>query len=190
MRRRRLRDAVVLITGASSGVGRATALAFAAVSAPVAAQMPPPSMEEAVRSAQPYLFKAGEGDVFEITSSQIALMRSRNPQVRAFATMLIDHHSRTTNSALAAAKAAGVMPPPPVLTPENRIRIDALYAAPAADFDRTYISQQVPSHQSALALNSGYASGGDMPQLRANAKAAVPIITSHLARARAMQAGM
>lgn len=166
------------------------AAALASVAAPAAAQMPPPTMEEAVTRAQPYLFKAGEGDVFEITSSQIALTRSQNPQIRAFATMLIDHHSRTTNLALAAAKSAGVMPPPPVLTPENRIRIDALYAAQAADFDRTYIGQQVPSHQSALALNSGYASSGDTSQLRANAKAAVPVVTSHLERARAMQAGM
>lgn len=152
--------------------------------------MPPPSMEAAMSQAMPYLFRAGESDVFEITSSQIALMRSQNPQVRAFATMLTDHHSRTTNLALAAAKSAGVTPPPPVLTPPKRAMIDQLYAAPAGEFDRVYIGQQVPAHQAALNLHGSYASTGDTPQLQATARGAVPIVTSHLERARTMQSAM
>lgn len=170
--------------------GATMALCLAGAAPAVAQDMPPPSMEVAMSQAMPYLFRAGEADVYEITSSQIALTRSQNPQIRAFATMLIDHHTRTTNLALAAAKAAGVMAPPPVLTPPNRAMIDQLYAAPVADFDRVYIGQQVPAHQTALNLHSSYASMGDTPQLQATARGAVPIVTSHLERARAMQSGM
>lgn len=170
----------------------AAAICILAAGPAVAQEMdtPPPSMEAARSQAMPYLFRAGEADVYEITSSQIALTRSQNAQVRAFATMLIDHHSRTTNLALAAAKAAAVMPPPPVLTPPNRALIDQLYAAPAADFDRVYVGQQVPAHQAALNLHSSYASMGDTPQLQTTARSAVPIVTSHLERARAMQSTM
>lgn len=157
-----------------------------ATAAPAFAQMTTraPSLEAGTRSAVPYLALAGAGDIFEITSSQMAIQRSRNPDVRRFATMLIDHHSRTTNLALAAAKAGGVMADPAVLTPEQRAMIDELLAAPAAGFDLTYLRQQVPAHQQALALHSGYASSGDVDTLRTTARGAVPIVQSHLVQAQ------
>lgn len=166
----------------------AAALALCLTAAPAVAQMPPP-MEAAMRQAMPYLFRAGESDVFEITSSQVALMRSRNPAVRQFATMLIDHHTRTTNLALAAAKSAGITPPPPVLDAQKQAMITALLAAAPAEFDRVYLGQQVPAHQAALALHSSYAQNGDAGPLRATAQGAVPIVQSHLARAQALMSG-
>ena len=57
-------------------------------------------------------------------------------------------------------------------------------AAPGAAFDRLYAQQQVPAHQLALQINSGYAQGGDNPSVRQNATAAVPIIQQHLAEAQ------
>ncbi len=164
-----------------------------AVAAPLAAaQMQPPmtpDLAQAMRQAQPDLFKAGQSDVFEISTSQMALQKSRDPAVRAFATMLIDHHSRTTNLALAAARTAGVTPPPPVLDARQRGMIDQLMAAPTAEFDRTFLSQQVPAHQEALALHSGYAQGGDTPQLRTVAQSAVLIVQGHLERAQQLLGG-
>lgn len=163
------------------------AIALCLSSVPALAQMPAPTMAAATNQAMPYLAMAGEGDVYEVTSSQIAIQRSRDPQVRAFATMLIGEHTRTTNLALAAAKTAGVTPPPPVLGTQQRAMIGQLLSAPAADFDRIYLQQQVPAHQTALALHSGYAANGDEAALRTVASGAVPIIRQHLERVQAMQ---
>ena len=63
---------------------------------PATATLPTPPQSAATQQANAYLFHAGAGDVLEITSSMVAIQKSQNPQVRAFATMLIDHHSRTT----------------------------------------------------------------------------------------------
>lgn len=159
--------------------------------APTAAQSgrtPPPSVEAATREAQPYLFHAGASDVFEITSSQLAIMRSRDPEVRRYATALIDHHTRTTNRALAAAKQSGVTPPPPVLTPQQRGFIDRIANLSGPDFDRAYAEVQVPAHQAALAVHSGYASNGDTDALRTVARGAVPIVQGHLEGAQRLQA--
>lgn len=163
-------------------------LAFAAASlaAPVFAQMPAPT----TTSAQPFLMMAAEGDIFEIVSSQIAVMKSQNPAVRNYATMLIDHQTKTTNIALAQAKAAGITPPPAILQAETRDIITQLLAAGPADFDRIYLTQQVPAHEQALALQSTYALSGDNAQLRTAAQAAVPLVTRHLADARRMLGGM
>ena len=142
-------------------------------------------------AAMPYMQLAGESDVFEISSSMAAVMRSQNAQVRQFAEMLIDHHTRTTNVALAQAKAAGITPaPPPVLGPQKRAMLDQLYAASGPAFDRLYMQQQVPAHEQALAIHTAYAQGGDTPQLRTAATGAIPFVREHLERARLMSGGM
>ena len=151
---------------------------------------PPPATPPVTTVARSFLFLAGESDVFEISSSQVALQRSQNPEVRRYAAMLVEHHTLTTNQALAAAKTAGIMPPPPVLQPDKRDRITRLIAVGAADFDREYLSQQVPAHEAALALHRTYAEGGDTPQLKAVAQGAVPIVTQHLEGARSMLAAV
>lgn len=151
---------------------------------------PPPVPPAAKVRAMPYLETAGTSDVFEITSSQIALMKSQNPEIRRYATQLINHHTATTNTALAAAKAAGVTPPPPVLEAQFRAMISELLAASPANFDRIYLSQQVPSHQGALELVTAYAEGGDTPQLRQAAAAAAPFVRDHLAEAQRMQVSL
>jgi putative membrane protein len=165
----------------------ALALASLALS-PLAAQMPvpPPPPSKPSTAAPAYMTMAGEADVYEISSSQIALQKSQNPQVRQFASMLIEHHTQTTNTLLAKAKAAGLTPPPAALSPPKIAMIDALEAAPVVAFDQVYWGQQVKAHREALAVHGTYASGGDVPQLREAAAAAVPIVQSHLDQATRM----
>lgn len=141
-------------------------------------------------AAQPYMMMAGASDLFEIQSSQIALQKSQNPEVRRFAQMLVDHHTQTTATLMQQAQAAGMTPPPPELMPRQRAMIAQLNAADAASFDRVYLTQQVPAHQEALALHGNYAQRGDTPQLRTAAQGAVPIVQQHLTEAQRMQAAM
>lgn len=164
----------------------AAAIVFAAVPA-VAQKAPPPPPPGATTQSAPYLATAGAGDVFEITSSQIALKRSQNADVKRFASMLIDHHTRTTNATLAAAKEAGVTPPPPVLNAGYRAMIAELNSVPASRFNAVYLGQQVPAHQAALKLHTGYGARGDQAPLRASANSAVPIVQSHLDEAQRLR---
>ncbi len=71
-----------------------------------------------------------------------------------------------------------------------RQMVTALLSAPAAEFDRTYLSQQVPAHRQALQVVTGYARSGDEAAIRAAAAAAVPVVADHLRRAEALQARM
>lgn len=161
----------------------AIALAFAAISTAAVAQT-----ADRTTRAQPFLAAAGMGDVYEGTSSQIALMRSSDAEVRRFAQRMIAHHTDTTNGALAAAKRAGVMPPPPVLDERHRTMITTLLNAQDGEFDRTYWTQQLQAHEAALALMQGYAARGDTAELRAAASATVLVVQQHLSEARMMGA--
>jgi putative membrane protein len=133
-----------------------------------------------------YVQMAAASDLFEIQSSQLATTRAQNPEVRAFAQMLIEHHTATTRQLTAAAAAAG-SPPNPTLMPMQAEMIAQLQGANGAEFDRLYLRQQVPAHEMALALHQNYARNGDTASLRTVAAAAVPIVRQHLERARALR---
>jgi putative membrane protein len=167
----------------------ASAAVLLACAAPAAAELPIPPLPAATQQADAYLFHGGAGDVFEITSSMIALDHSTNPQVRAFATMLIGDHTNLTNAALATAKGVGVMAPPPVLSPTQMGMISQLTAA-GPNFDRVYLQQQLAAHQQALAMQTAYAQSGDVAALRAAAASAAPVIRGHLDRVQQMLNGM
>ncbi|MCW3798433.1 DUF4142 domain-containing protein [Sphingomonas sp. BN140010] len=162
----------------------AVTLSATATAVPAAATLPTPPQGAATREAQAYLFHSGAGDVFEITTSMMLLQKSQNPQVRAFATMLISDHTMLSNTALATAKGAGVMPPPPELSPMQKGMIGQLMSASPATIDRVYLQQQVPAHQQALSINTGYSRSGDVPALRGAATGAVPRIQQHLTEAQ------
>lgn len=143
-----------------------------------------------MRSANPaptnriaYVDLASASDLFEIQSSQLALARSQNNNMRQFAQMMVDHHNQTTDQLNAAARASGTTPAPR-MTPMQVQMMTELQQAQPGNFDRVYMRQQVRAHEMALAMHANYARAGDTPALRATAAAAVPIVTQHLARAR------
>ena len=172
-----------------TGAALALALSVGSV-ASIAQTPPPPPPAEARTSAMPYVMAAGMSDMYEINSSQIALQKSQNKDVRKFATMLIKHHQMTTAATMKAAKKAGLNPPPPMLDPNAQPSITELQNASATDFDRLYIGQQIPAHQAARDLHASYAASGDQAPLRASAKTAVPIVQQHLDAAMKLQTKM
>ena len=172
----------------TAGVALALALGMAG-SAAIAQTPPPPPPPEAKTAAMPYVMAAGQSDMFEINSSQIALQKSQNPAIRKYANMLIKHHTKTTAATTKAAQKAGVTPMPPALDPGAMTSINELQTAAATDFDRVYLAQQVPAHQAALDLHQSYARDGDKAPLKTTARTAVPIVRQHLAAATKMQSG-
>jgi putative membrane protein len=171
-------SAAALLTACASGDPSMSAAAPTGASGDAAAA--------AALSAPAYLMAAGASDQFEIQSSQIALTKARSGDVRSFAQMMIDHHTRTTADLMAAARRAGVTPPPPALTPDKEAKVAALRNADAASFDAMYMREQVAGHVEALALHQSYAQGGDQAALREAASKTVPIVREHLDRARAL----
>ena len=137
-----------------------------------------------------FIRSAAQSDEFEIAAAHMALMRSHNPHVRMFAQRMIQDHSQSTMMIETAIRRSGHVPPPrPALKPEQAQMLDALRAA-GPDFDRAYVGQMGQSHEMALALQQGYASGGTDPALRHAAGMIVPVVQGHLAMAREMQARM
>jgi putative membrane protein len=128
-------------------------------------------------AAPAFVAMAASSDMFEIESSRLALQRTQAPMLRMHAEMMIRDHTNTTAQLKAAATSAGLGVPMQML-PMHAALLDQL--TQSSNFDGTYRSQQITSHQQALALHTNYARRGDVPQLRGVAAAAVPVVRGHL----------
>lgn len=135
-------------------------------------------------TAQPYLAAASAGNIFEITTSQIALMKTQNPAIRDFAMRMIADHTLAGNNALAAAKDANIIAPPAILDDQQRAQITQLLNAPAGQFDRLFWKMQVAAHEKSLNLHRTFAQGGNEAQLRTFAARIAPVVENHLEVAR------
>jgi putative membrane protein len=114
-----------------------------------------------------YVDEAFAADAFEVTSSKLALSRSKDAAVRDLAERMIDSGTMTTNALLAAAEEANV--PPPSSPSGDKVKgamMDALTQTTGKDFDDTYIAQQRRIQQESLALHQRYAADGDNDILR------------------------
>jgi putative membrane protein len=150
-----------------------------------AATVPTPADET---STPDFVAKAAASDMFEIEAAKIALERSANAEVKAFAQMMVDGHTRTTADLKAAIAASGLSITPPATLPEDKTTALAdLRSVDAAGFDKAYMNGQVDAHQAALNLVSRYAQDGDTQQIKDAAAAMMPIIQQHLDRARALR---
>jgi putative membrane protein len=136
-----------------------------------------------------YLRMAGAGDLFEVQSSRLALQRSRNPEVRRFARMMITDHTRSTQMIMRAARRAGVAPRPAALAPDQAATMRRLRAAPARRFDAAYGHAQSLAHTEALALHQGYAETGDIRALRSVAGEVAGVVRTHLGHVRQLPGG-
>jgi putative membrane protein len=169
----------------------AAALLSACSSMPTgqAAMVAEAAMEQPAPAAMDFVRMAGASDLYEIQSSQIVMQTTQNADLRAFAQMMIDHHTQTTATVTAAAREAGMTPPPPALDTAKSQMIRELQAAQGMDRDMLYIRQQVAAHREALTLHTSYSRNGDTPQLKAAATSAVPIVARHYNAVVAMQEG-
>lgn len=148
----------------------AAALAtFAA--APLAAQ---------TTSSTTYVAKAGAGDLYERTSSQLVLRSTKDPKIREFATMMIRDHQKSTADVKKAAAAARVRVPAAKLDPAQAKMVAELRTKTGAERDRTYVMQQQTAHSQALALHSSYAQDGTAAPLKTVAAATAPVVQHHI----------
>ncbi len=132
-----------------------------------------------------FIDKAGIVGKTELQASQLALDRSSNPGVKAFARRMIDDHVRMT----AELRRLGAQKGLPVQT---RMLVDpavnALRSKNGHAFDKGYIELAGPNaHDAAIRLYSAEARDGHDRQLRAFAANALPTLKAHLSAARALE---
>jgi putative membrane protein len=171
-----------------------TALAMSA-NAQTQSNVRPRAMHAAVQmrvlSADKFVQKAAMSDLFEVESSKLALQRSQNEDVQAFAQRMIDDHTQSTRKLTGLLQSASVgTTPPNNLDRAHQHMLQQLQNESAARFDRLYMRIQVKGHQDALKLQQGYGRHGDNDQLKSFASEAAPMVQDHLTQARRILRGI
>ena len=138
-------------------------------------------------STDAFVSNLTQSGMYEIKAAQIAQKRSKNADVKAFAALMVKDHTAMDKDMAPKIQAAG-QKPATALDNHRSGFIDHLNSASDADFDKTYIDQQVAGHQEALDLLKGYADKGSDEVLKTAAGEAVPKVQEHLDKAKAIQA--
>lgn len=127
-----------------------------------------------------FVKKAGISNLFEIRSSQVAINKGRRDDVREFAQMMIEDHTKAGNDLK---KALSVSPlpieAPGMLDEDHQEKINDLKKADVEDFDEDYIEAQIDAHEKAVSLFEDYAENGDDPALREFAANTLPVLRKH-----------
>jgi putative membrane protein len=127
-----------------------------------------------------FVQKASIANLFEIKTSQLALQRAINPDVKTFAQEMITDHTKA-GSELKAALQTDHSPAQPATTLDDAHQkmLDDLTAAAPDAFDDKYIDIQTKAHDEALSLFKDYADGGKDGPVRQFATETLPVLQTH-----------
>ena len=121
----------------------------------------------------------------------VAAKKATQADVKAFAQLMMAEHHALRKAGQDLAKQLGVEPKPPEkdpLAPYVASEMKALQSTPkGAEFDRTYIDNEVTIHQAVIDLANQARVTTQTPQLKELIEKAIPVIRKHLDQATALQ---
>jgi putative membrane protein len=132
-----------------------------------------------------------EANKADSTAGAAALKKATNAQVKAFARLMMAEHHALRVEGQGLAKQLKLTPKPPERDPlagYTRNEMVALQKTPkGAEFDRTYIDNEVAIHQAVLDFANQARVTTQTPELKELIQKAIPVIQKHLEQAQAVQ---
>jgi putative membrane protein len=170
--------------------------ALALVAAPAFAQTKPATPSDAAAgtaamevSARQFVAKAAVGNLFEVETSKLATAKSQSPDVKKFAQMMIEDHTKAGSElkALVGKGDTGQLAVPTKLDRPHAQKLEQLEAAAGSEFDQSYKQMQLEAHREAVALFSSYAQTGDNAELKQWAGKTLPTLQKHFQEVQDLQ---
>ena len=132
-------------------------------------------------TAQEFVSAAAMSDMYEVEAGKIAAERAKRADVKMFAKMMVEAHSKTTADLKKVIADNKIDVAPPAALDDRRTgMLNNLKAAGDSDFDLAYLHQQAAAHIEALTLMSTYADHGDNEALKAAAAKTKTVVQEHL----------
>ncbi len=129
-----------------------------------------------------FLIEAMQDAMAEIQVSEIALEKSVNEDVKAFAQSMIDEHGRMGRELekLASKKQLQV---PHEIRPEQEMTVDELASLSGRDFEQRWIQYNIDVHERDVKVFRHYAGAEPDPDIRDMAQQNGEVLARHLAMA-------
>lgn len=122
---------------------------------------------------------AADAGLTEIDFANLAISKTSNEQIKAYANMMLKDHGIANDELMALAKSKNITLPL-TMSNANQKRRDELNKKTGADFDKKYVAIMEEDHVKVLAFMEHEARTGTDPDLKAFASKTVPVINSHL----------
>lgn len=136
-------------------------------------------------STQDFVRNASIANEFEIQTSNLALDKSQNREVKQFAQRMIDDHTKTGDKMKEALRASKIdAKPADVLDGKHQKLFDELQAASGDAFNHRYIAIQTNAHKEAVGLFTDYSKNGDDATLKDFATQTLPALKEHLSHVK------
>ncbi|OVZ59151.1 hypothetical protein CDO44_13365 [Pigmentiphaga sp. NML080357] len=134
-----------------------------------------------------FLQDAAESGQLEISASQIAERNASHPDVKAFAKMMVDDHTKVDGELKTLASSKNVQLP---TEPTRKVRsaLSDLQKKTGADFDKEYADDiAVDAHEDAVELFEKAAKDAEDADVKAFAAKTLPSLQQHLAKGKELQ---
>ena len=128
----------------------------------------------------------------EIEQAKLAVRKAKDPQVKQFAQMMIDHHGTEQKKEQQLCSTLNLQPETTQtstqLQTDSQNAISSLSAQNGADFDKAYIDLQVKEHKEVLdSIDNKLVPNAKNAQLKAALEAFRPKVQEHLQKAQEIQ---
>ena len=132
-----------------------------------------------------FVIQAGYAGLAEVTLSQLALTRSENAEVKAFAQRMVTDHGRANDELQKLATGKGLALP----TTLHDTNDDALkdLQSRGADFDARYAAQMVADHQKVIAVFENAERTVTDPDVKAFVTRTLPVLREHATHAQRLR---
>jgi putative membrane protein len=174
-------------TGAGTGAGSSVTGGQAAPAAQPGTgtrNVPTKQDDKVARGDRKFIEEAAGSGMFEVQVSQLAASKATDPNVKSYASMLVDHHTAANNELVKIANARRVELP---AAPPRGMRkdIEKLGKKNGAEFDRDYIREVgIKAHEKDIKLFQGASKDVKDPELKAFVDKTLPVLREHLAAAQ------
>lgn len=148
------------------------------------------SATKLARADQRLLEQLARANMAEIEASKIALEKSQNAEVKAFAQQMIDDHTKGLQEVQTVAQAKGVTLPTE-LDAKHKAMATTLNGLSGDAFDRTYLAQAgVSDHKKTHALVQKVQAKAKDPDIKALGAKLEPTVAQHLTQVTQLHASM
>ncbi|WP_181305079.1 DUF4142 domain-containing protein [Rufibacter sp. XAAS-G3-1] len=134
-----------------------------------------------------FLMEAASGSMMEVQLGKLALERSANSEVKKFAQMLVDHHTKAHQELITIASGMNITLPSSLL-PMHQELADQLSKLTGNEFDKEYIDEIEDVHESDIALFDVVSNAAPTTTVKAFAIRTLPVLRIHEHQADELEA--
>lgn len=132
------------------------------------------------RGDEKFMTKAAEDGMFEVEVAKVAAGKATSPEVKAFATMMVDDHTKANSELMQLASSKGVQLPTAMPAGKRR-DLDKMNKLTGAKFDQEFAQEVgINDHKKDIKLFESQSKEAKDPELKAWVDKTLPTLRTHL----------